>query len=178
MQLLRHLTGRGCLNEAPKARSEFCGPPRPFPDPGCPVAKAAGSQPAGRILLPSFLVRARKEGRPPGRVPASQPQPSTTNVKQQPSKFIAAHAAKTSATTTKHHSKRAEHPQNRPQHPTPNTQHPTPNTQHPTPIHPVFRNAAAIPLIEMWMPSFTRSSPLPSRQRRTISTCRWCSGSM
>ena len=111
MPPLRDLTGRGCLNEAPKARSEFCGPPRTFPDPGRPAATAQGSLPAGRILLPSFLVRARKEGRPPGRVPASQPQSNTTNVKQDASKNIAANAVKSSARSRFHQESKRKHPQ-------------------------------------------------------------------
>ena len=89
MQLLRHLTGRGCLNGAAQQQSEFCGPPRPFPDTGRPAAKAAGSQPAGRILLPSFLVRARKEGAPPGAVPGL---PTSTQPNDRQARYIKVHS--------------------------------------------------------------------------------------
>ena len=99
MPMLRALTGRSCLNEAPKARSEFCGRTPLASIAGCPAAKRRGHGQWGALLLPSFLVRARKEGRPPGRVPASQPQPSATPIKQETSKIIAAHAQQTSASS-------------------------------------------------------------------------------
>ena len=44
--------------------------------------------------------------------------------------------------------------------------------------HPVLRSPAAMPLMLMWMPFFSRSSFWPARQRRTSSTCSRCSGSM
>ena len=61
MQPLRELTGRSCLNEAAQQRSEFCGPPRQRPDPGCPVAKRRGRSQQGRL----FFAGRRAETRPP-----------------------------------------------------------------------------------------------------------------
>ena len=42
---------------------------------------------------------------------------------------------------------------------------------------PLLRSAVAIPLMVSWMHRLTSSSSSPSRRRRSISTCRWCSGS-
>ena len=81
MQLLRDLTGRGCLNEAPKARSEFCGPARTFPDTGCPVAIAKGSQPAGRTSFAFFSCASKKRGSPAGASPGL-PTPTQRNPDQ------------------------------------------------------------------------------------------------
>ena len=97
MQPLRELTGRSCLNEAAQQRSEFCGPPRQRPDPGCPVAERRGRSQQGRLSFESFsLAKQRKGLRPPGRDPASafsQAHPA--------SKKIAASASSTCATTPK-----------------------------------------------------------------------------
>ncbi len=71
--MLRQLTRRGCPNGAPQARSEFCGAPRNRPDAGLPLRTAKGSQTGGRLLLPSFLGDARKEGAPPGAHPGTRP---------------------------------------------------------------------------------------------------------
>ena len=72
MQPLRDLTGRGCLNGALSARSEFCGPTRQRPDPGRPAAKRRGRRQQGRLSLGYFsLAKQRKVARPPGRDPAS-----------------------------------------------------------------------------------------------------------
>ena len=97
MQPLRDLTGRSCPNEAAQQRSEFCGPPRQRPDPGCPAAKRRGRSQQGRLSFESFsLAKQRKGLRPPGRDPASafsQAHPA--------SKKIAASASSTCATTPK-----------------------------------------------------------------------------
>ena len=58
---LRPLTRRGCPNGAPQARSEFHGAPRKHPDAGLPLRSAKGSQTVGRVSLPPFLSRTRKE---------------------------------------------------------------------------------------------------------------------
>jgi 2-aminoadipate transaminase len=42
---------------------------------------------------------------------------------------------------------------------------------------PELRRAVAMPLMVSWMQRLTSSSSSPSRRRRSISTCRWCSGS-
>ena len=97
MPTLRDLTGRSCLSGAAQQQSEFCGRTPHASIAGCPAAKRRGHGQWGALLLLSFLVRARKEGRPPGRVPASQPQPSAMPAKQVTSKFIATHAQQTSA---------------------------------------------------------------------------------
>ena len=71
--MLRNLTCRGCLNEAPQARSEFCGTPRKQHDAGLPRSAAKGSQTWGRVLC-LLSCTSKKGGRPPGRVPASDIQ--------------------------------------------------------------------------------------------------------
>ena len=72
--MLRHLTRRSCPNGAAKQHSEFCGAPRNRPAAGLPRSAAQGSQTGGRLLLPSFLGDARKEGAPPGAYPGTRPQ--------------------------------------------------------------------------------------------------------
>jgi ferredoxin--NADP+ reductase len=42
---------------------------------------------------------------------------------------------------------------------------------------PLLRRAVAMPLMVSWMQRLTSSSSSPPRRRRSISTCRWCSGS-
>ena len=111
MPTLRDLTGRSCLSGAAQQQSEFCGRTPLASIAGCPAAKRRGHGQWGALLLPSFLVRARKEGRPPGRVPASQPQSNTTNVKQDASKNIAANAVKSSARSRFHQESKRKHPQ-------------------------------------------------------------------
>jgi len=71
---LRDLTRRICLNAAAQQRSELCGAPRKHPDAGCP----AGAAGCGARFFASFLVAHKKGGRPPGRVPASALQKSTS----------------------------------------------------------------------------------------------------
>ena len=71
--MLRELTRCGCLNEAPQARSEFRSAPCNRPAAGLPLRTAKGSQTWGRLLLPSFLGDARKEGAPPGAHPGTRP---------------------------------------------------------------------------------------------------------
>ena len=71
--MLRHLTRRGCPSGAAQQQSEFHGAPRNRPGAGLPLRIAKGSQTWGRLLLPSFLGDARKEGAPPGAHPGSRP---------------------------------------------------------------------------------------------------------
>ena len=99
MQPLRELTGRSCLNEAAQQRSEFCGPPRQRPDPGCPAAQRRGRSQQGRLSFESFsLAKQRKGLRPPGRDPAS----ALSQAKKTP-KTIAANAGRTSARAQSDH---------------------------------------------------------------------------
>ena len=72
-RVLRDLTRRGCPSGAAKQQSEFHGAPRNRPDAGLPRSEAQGSQTGGRLLLPSFLGDARKEGAPPGAYPGTRP---------------------------------------------------------------------------------------------------------
>ena len=67
----RDLTRRSCLNGAAKPHSELCGAPRPRA-PQVARSEAEGRSQRGALLLPTFLVRARKVGRPPGRNPGQQ----------------------------------------------------------------------------------------------------------
>ena len=71
--MLRHLTRRGCPSGAAQQQSEFHGAPRKRTDAGLPRSEAKGSQTGGRLLLPSFLGDARKEGAPPGAHPGTRP---------------------------------------------------------------------------------------------------------
>ena len=71
--MLRHLTRRGCPSGAAQQQSEFHGAPRKRTDAGLPRSEAKGSQTGGRLLVPSFLGDARKEGAPPGAHPGSRP---------------------------------------------------------------------------------------------------------
>ena len=71
--MLRDLTRRGCPSGAAQQQSEFHGAPRNYPDAGLPLRTAKGSQTGGRLLLPSFLGDARKEGAPPGAYPGTRP---------------------------------------------------------------------------------------------------------
>jgi len=73
-RVLRCLARRSCLNEAPTARSEFCGPPRKRPAAGLPLRTAKGSQTGGRLFFANFLLaKQKKVSRPPGRQPGSRP---------------------------------------------------------------------------------------------------------
>ena len=72
-RVLRDLTRRGCPSGAAQQQSEFHGAPRNRPDAGLPRSEAQGSQTGGRLLLPSFLGDARKEGAPPGAYPGTRP---------------------------------------------------------------------------------------------------------
>ena len=71
--MLRHLTRRGCPSGAAQQQSEFHGAPRKRTAAGLPRSAAKGSQTGGRLLLPSFLGDARKEGAPPGAYPGTRP---------------------------------------------------------------------------------------------------------
>ncbi len=71
MHSYRGLTHRICLNRALQARSELCGVPRTRA-PQVARSEAKGRRQWGALLLPTFLVRARKVGRPPGRNPGQQ----------------------------------------------------------------------------------------------------------
>ena len=71
--MLRDLTRRGCPSGAAQQQSEFHGAPRKRTDAGLPRSAAKGSQTGGRLLLPSFLGDARKEGAPPGAHPGTRP---------------------------------------------------------------------------------------------------------
>ncbi len=73
-------SARASLTDSPRlfersasARSEFRGAPRNRPAAGLPRSAAQGSQTWGRLLLPSFLGDARKEGAPPGAHPGTRP---------------------------------------------------------------------------------------------------------
>ncbi len=71
----RYLARRSCLNEAPKARSEFCGAPRNRPDAGRPVAQRRGRRLGVAFsLVTFFLATQKKVTRMPG---DSRPPPST-----------------------------------------------------------------------------------------------------
>jgi len=72
--MLRDLTRRGCPSGAAQQQSEFHGAPRKRTDAGLPRSEAKGSQTGGRLLLPSFLGDARKEGAPPGAYPGTRPR--------------------------------------------------------------------------------------------------------
>ena len=69
--MLRALTRCGCLSGARKREASSAAPPR---DRASQVARseAKGHGQWGALLLPTFLVRARKVGRPPGRTPGRQ----------------------------------------------------------------------------------------------------------
>ena len=71
--MLRHLTRRGCPSGAAQQQSEFHGAPRNRTAAGLPRSAAKGSQTGGRLLLPSFLGDARKEGAPRGAHPGTRP---------------------------------------------------------------------------------------------------------
>ena len=117
--MLRHLTRRGCPSGAAQQQSEFHGAPRNRPDAGLPRSEAQGSQTGGRLLLPSFLGDARKEGAPPGAYPGTRPQtrhaskpahkprirqaqPERTAARQDAISSVAASAYPISARTQKH----------------------------------------------------------------------------
>ena len=72
-RVLRDLTRRGCPSGAAQQQSEFHGAPRKRTAAGLPRSAAQGSQTGGRLLLPSFLGDARKEGAPPGAHPGTRP---------------------------------------------------------------------------------------------------------
>ena len=57
----RNLTRRSCLNEAPKAHSEFCGAPRNRPDAGCPFAKRRGRRLGVAFSLVTFFWRSKRK---------------------------------------------------------------------------------------------------------------------
>ena len=98
--MLRHLTRRGCPSGAAQQQSEFHGAPRNRPAAGLPLRSAKGSQTRGRLLLPSFLGDARKEGAPPGAHPGTRPgqrhaakSTSKPRLRQaQPERAVALHA--------------------------------------------------------------------------------------
>ena len=98
--MLRDLTRRGCPSGAAQQQSEFHGAPRNRPDAGLPRSEAQGSQTGGRLLLPSFLGDARKEGAPPGAHPGTRPwqrhaakSTSKPRLRQaQPERALALHA--------------------------------------------------------------------------------------
>ena len=73
-RVLRDLTRRGCPSGAAQQQSEFHGAPRKRTAAGLPRSAAQGSQTGGRLLLPSFLGDARKEGAPPGAHPGTRPR--------------------------------------------------------------------------------------------------------
>ena len=73
-RVLRDLTRRGCPSGAAQQQSEFHGAPRKRTVAGLPRSAAQGSQTGGRLLLPSFLGDARKEGAPPGAHPGTRPR--------------------------------------------------------------------------------------------------------
>ena len=117
--MLRDLTRRGCPSGAAQQQSEFHGAPRNRPDAGLPRSEAQGSQTGGRLLLPSFLGDARKEGAPPGAYPGTRPQtrhaskpahkprirqaqPERTAARQDAISSVAASAYPISARTQKH----------------------------------------------------------------------------
>ena len=118
-RVLRDLTRRGCPSGAAQQQSEFHGAPRNRPDAGLPRSEAQGSQTGGRLLLPSFLGDARKEGAPPGAYPGTRPQtrhaskpahkprirqaqPERTAARQDAISSVAASAYPISARTQKH----------------------------------------------------------------------------
>ena len=69
---LRELTRRSCLSEArQRAASSAAHPAREHRR--LPEAKRRGRRQWGRLLLPSFLGEARKEGAPPGAHPGTRP---------------------------------------------------------------------------------------------------------
>jgi hypothetical protein len=76
--MLRGLARRSCLNEAPKARSEFCGAPRPRAPQVAP-ARSAGDADSGVAfsLVTFFWRRKRKPLRRRAHTPASALNPST-----------------------------------------------------------------------------------------------------
>ena len=76
--MLRDLTRRGCPSGAAQQQSEFHGAPRNRTAAGLPLRTAKGSQTWGRLLLPSFLGDARKEGAPPGAHPGTRPRHKQT----------------------------------------------------------------------------------------------------
>jgi hypothetical protein len=67
----RDLTRRSCLNEALRARSEFCGAPRTRA-PQVARSKAKGRSQWGRVSLPTFFGETKKVGAPPGAHPGQQ----------------------------------------------------------------------------------------------------------
>ena len=104
--MLRDLTRRGCPSGAAQQQSEFHGAPRKRTAAGLPRSAAKGSQTGGRLLLPSFLGDARKEGAPPGAHPGTRPwqrhaaKRMATN--QDTIKLVAASAYLVSARAIKH----------------------------------------------------------------------------
>ena len=64
----QRIRARDCLSEASSSET-----PLDASTAGCPVAKRRGRRQWGRLLLPSFLGDARKEGAPPGALPGSRP---------------------------------------------------------------------------------------------------------
>ena len=70
---LRDLTRRGCLSEAPQARSEFHGAPRRRTAPGLPLCAAQGSQTWGACSLLTFLHEQESES-PAGASPGLRTQ--------------------------------------------------------------------------------------------------------
>ena len=89
MPTLRDLTGRSCLSGAAQQQSEFCGRTPTASIAGCPAAKRRGHGQWGALLLPSFLVRARKEGAPPGAVPGL---PTSTQPNDRQARYIKVHS--------------------------------------------------------------------------------------
>ena len=101
MQTLRDLTGRSCLSGAAQQQSEFCGPPRQYPDPGCPAAQRRGRRQQGRLSFGYFSLASPKKsisaagprpGLPPSTHHHDHPAAKTTN-------SIASNAHHTSATS-------------------------------------------------------------------------------
>ena len=86
-RMLRHLTRRGCPNEAAQQRSEFHGAPCKRPDAGLPLRTAKGSQTAGSpFFWVLFFGEAKKSTSPagarPGQPPLAKPKPQQKLSKQ------------------------------------------------------------------------------------------------
>ncbi|OYY82831.1 MAG: hypothetical protein B7Y20_09385 [Acidovorax sp. 16-64-162] len=64
----QRIRARDCLSEASLSET-----PLDASTAGCPVAQRRGRRQWGRLLLPSFLGDARKEGAPPGAHPGRRP---------------------------------------------------------------------------------------------------------
>ena len=64
----QRIRARDCLSEASLSET-----PLDASTAGCPVAQRRGRRQWGRLLLPSFLGDARKEGAPPGAYPGTRP---------------------------------------------------------------------------------------------------------